>query len=179
MPYRKFEIIDRHNGNVLASFGTETDESLGNINELQNHYFIEVGILPSDLAKLRRYERHRVGVKAGEVRSRYTPTEPGVDLFYITQIMEADDYLANGGVPADFPLLVAEGTARGFTTLTQAANYVKTRQDNWKTNIAPIEEARVTGFVNIAAATTADDIIDAANEAISALDDIGKDRVFL
>lgn len=112
---------------------------------------------------------------AGGIRSRYITEITGQDATYQAKLTEAQAYQAAGS-PADasaYPYILNESQRKGAPPAVIAGLYIKTNQQ-WTTINAPLEGIRTAGKDKINAATSQADAQKAHDDAITAMDGIGK-----
>ena len=169
MALRFYEILRKSDGKLLGEFDVDADEDLGNIENLDNHYFVERDDLPASINIFRRYAKAKVNYVAGDVRDGIIDIGNGQDYTNLLLLWEADKYDDIGGTAADYPLLEAFRVAYSRPTLAAASNTVHNGRDNQAADLAQIEQIRLTAMLDLNAATTIVDMRDIANAAIDAM----------
>ena len=107
------------------------------------------------------------------IRGKFVTRGPGQSMTYQEKGDEAADYVA-AGYPADlstYPFLQAEVNATGQTA-AEAADTILAQKSAWIVVGAAIEEERLKGKINIAAATDRDGMDAAKDAALAAMEAI-------
>lgn len=126
---------------------------------------------PVDIDLLRQDACRAIDQAAAEAAGQ--DVTPGMELRYMAKAQEARRIVQLGAKakPGKWPLLEAEAGALGESLLDRA-KVVDQAHAAWERRMARIEAARVSGKAAVQAASTRDAIVEARDEALSALQEV-------
>ena len=118
-----------------------------------------------------------IDTAASEASAKYVTDGIGQEMRYLNKLAEVKGYLAAieaGEAPDinDYPILQAEADAMGETDYAAYAQTISDAAAAWLVVAASIEAARISGKTAVNAAETNAAVIEARNDAITALEAI-------
>lgn len=123
------------------------------------------------LEEVRQEALANIDLTTGTVRLRYITDIPGQDMVYQEKHAQAVAFVA-ANYPtetlSDYPFIQVEAAAKNITP-KQVADTIIATKSAWVAKSAEIEQIRITGKLNIIAATTVEDIEQARSAAATQL----------
>lgn len=157
-----FEIL----GEMVEITGVSPEPSEGWVYDSQTGIFSH-----PDLTSTKQEQINKIDDVAGNKRKLIDTAIYGQTEIYTLKANEANQYIADGE-PADltnYPWIQAEVTATGLTA-SEVASTIVSKHDGWITAMSSIERERRLGKVNVENATSYDNVLLSAENAISAIE---------